>query len=263
MYTSPTNNPFIGDPTTAHARFPDLSASSYPDQPQYQQQQYYGGPQPQQIPSQTQFTYPPQSPIQAPLGPHQPTGFAPQQYPIAPSHAYASYAQLQPRPPPTTATPSYLSEFDPYQQTAQSNTTSPSTAHSGVSHPRDLIRTHKVGLEAWDTYSWKQLLSGCDALKEAWHARMMQAESIVRQYGGHVETGLFGPDPAFGYQSQLDGWKQVLKDANDNFDTVVASTFQLHEVFNSYRQSADQASKRRVRESCNAAVKGLPDWPSN
>ena len=71
----------------------------------------------------------------------------------------------------------------------------------------------------------------------------------------------------------------MLKDANDHFgasndpvvlqtlmgslDTVVASTFQLHEVFNSYRQSGDQASKRRVRESCNAAVKGLPDWPSN
>lgn len=73
---------------------------------------------------------------------------------------------------------------------------------------------------------------------------------------------------------------QVLRDANDNFgasyhvmflqgsdglsiDTVAASTFQLHEVFNSYRHSGDQASKRRVRESCNAAVKGLPDWPSN
>jgi len=73
--------------------------------------------------------------------------------------------------------------------------------------------------------------------------------------------------------------QQVLKDANDHFgasydvlfsrglmgvlDTVAASTFQLHEVFNSYRQSGDQASKQRVRESCNAAVKGLPDWPGN
>lgn len=71
----------------------------------------------------------------------------------------------------------------------------------------------------------------------------------------------------------------MLRDANDRFgalndvsvdsvscvviDTVAASTFQLHEVFNSYRHSGDQASKRRVRESCNAAVRGLPDWPGN
>lgn len=46
-------------------------------------------------------------------------------------------------------------------------------------------------------------------------------------------------------------------------DTVAASTFQLHEVFNSYRHSGDAASKQRVRESCNAAVRGLPDWPGN
>ncbi|KAG6373482.1 hypothetical protein JVT61DRAFT_6637 [Boletus reticuloceps] len=227
-----TNNPFIGDPTTAHARFPDLSASN---QPQYTQYSSYpqsyaspGGLQPQQIPSQTQFAptsyqYPAQAyapacslPIDpltplsnSPLGPQpgafQPTGFAQQQYPIASSHSYTNYAQpqLQPQPPPTTATPNYLTEFDP-------NTTSSSnTAPTGTPHPRDLIRTHKVGLEAWDTYSWKQLLSGCDALKGAWHARKMQAESVVRQYGGHVETGLFGPDPAFGYQSQVEGWKQV------------------------------------------------------
>ncbi|KAF8442331.1 hypothetical protein L210DRAFT_3611741 [Boletus edulis BED1] len=284
-----TNNPFIGDPTTAHARFPDLSASNQPQYPQYSSypQSYAspGGLQPQQIPqfTPTSYQYPAQAYVPAcslpidPLTPlsnspqpgaFQPTGFAQQQYPIASSHAYANYAQPQPQPPPTTATPNYLTEFDPYGQASQnqrqitppSNTTS---APTGISHPRDLIRTHKVGLEAWDTYSWKQLLSGCDALKGAWHARKMQAESVVRQYGGHVETGLFGSDPAFEYQSQVEGWKQVLKDANDHFDTVVACTFQLHEVFNSYRQSADQASKRRVRESCNAAVKGLPDWPSN
>lgn len=54
-----------------------------------------------------------------------------------------------------------------------------------------------------------------------------------------------------------------LQGLTGSVDTVAASTFQLHEVFNSYRQSGDPASKQRVRESCNAAVKGLPDWPTN
>jgi len=45
-------------------------------------------------------------------------------------------------------------------------------------------------------------------------------------------------------------------------DTITACTFQLQEVFNGYRQSSDPGSKRRVREACNAAIAGLPDWPS-
>lgn len=44
-------------------------------------------------------------------------------------------------------------------------------------------------------------------------------------------------------------------------DSVAASTFQMQEVFNGYRQSGDAASKRRVRESINAALGNLPDWP--
>jgi len=118
---------------------------------------------------------------------------------------------------------------------------------------------HKAGLEAWDSYSWKQLFLSCDALKDAWSARKQQAEGVVHQMGGAQGT----PDPRFGYNGQLEGWKHVLKEANNNFDTVAASTFQLHEVFRSYRHSGDAASKRRVRESCNAALKGLPDWPTN
>lgn len=45
-------------------------------------------------------------------------------------------------------------------------------------------------------------------------------------------------------------------------DTITACTFQLQEVFTNYRQSGDPGSKRRVREACNAAITGLPDWPS-
>jgi hypothetical protein len=44
-------------------------------------------------------------------------------------------------------------------------------------------------------------------------------------------------------------------------DSVVASSFQMREVHSGYRQSGDMASKRRVRESCNAALQSLPDWP--
>ncbi|KAI9566792.1 hypothetical protein HD554DRAFT_2024866 [Boletus coccyginus] len=288
-----SNNPFIEDPTTAHARFPALNASSfqqYPNQPQQQYQppypsQFYGPGSPYQaqsqaMPPQSQFTstsyYPAQQPyVRAQIGPQstgigafQPTSGFPQQYPGYPYSAAANTGYLSPQR--TNVTPGYLAEFDPYaQQQAQAQAPSQippasgTTSSSGVVHPRDVIRIHKSGLEAWETYSWKQLFGACDALKEAWSARKQQAESIVRQYGGHSDPGLFGPDPAFGYDNQVQGWKQVLKDANDYFDTVAASTFQLHEVFNSYRQSGDQASKQRVRESCNAAVKGLPDWPTN
>ena len=31
----------------------------------------------------------------------------------------------------------------------------------------------------------------------------------MRQYGGLSDPGLFGSDPAFGYSSQVEGWKQV------------------------------------------------------
>jgi hypothetical protein len=44
-------------------------------------------------------------------------------------------------------------------------------------------------------------------------------------------------------------------------DSVSASSFQIKEVWESYRQSGDQSSKRRVREASNAALQGLPDWP--
>lgn len=45
-------------------------------------------------------------------------------------------------------------------------------------------------------------------------------------------------------------------------DSVAASSFQMHEVYTGYRQSGDLASKRRVRESINAALVSLPEWPA-
>lgn len=35
----------------------------------------------------------------------------------------------------------------------------------------------------------------------------------------------------------------------------------MKEVLAGYRQSGDVASKRRVRESINAALSSLPEWP--
>jgi hypothetical protein len=35
----------------------------------------------------------------------------------------------------------------------------------------------------------------------------------------------------------------------------------MSEVFAGYRHSGDVASKLRVRESCNAALQGLPEYP--
>jgi len=53
----------------------------------------------------------------------------------------------------------------------------------------------------------------------------------------------------------------MVKESESNFDSVAASSFQMHEVFANYRQSGDLASKRRVREASNAAITSLPDWP--
>ena len=44
-------------------------------------------------------------------------------------------------------------------------------------------------------------------------------------------------------------------------DIVAAGALQMSEVFTGYRHSGDIASKRRVRESCNAALTGLPEYP--
>ena len=44
-------------------------------------------------------------------------------------------------------------------------------------------------------------------------------------------------------------------------DSITASSIQMQEVFDGYRQSSDLASRNRVRESLNAAVQSLPDWP--
>jgi len=96
-------------------------------------------------------------------------------------------------------------------------------------------------------------LNGFDVLKDAWTARKKEAEGriaiVKRDYG---YTG----------QGEVERLQGIVKDADSKFDSVVASSFQMHEVFQGYRQSGDQASKRRVREATNAALTSLPPWPT-
>jgi hypothetical protein len=164
-----------------------------------------------------------------------------------------------------------VAQFDPYGPVAQgwgngqaqaqlqlsptspTSSSSPSATYNGNLHPREYIRKHKAELEIWDPYAWKQALNTFDTLKDAWGARKKDVEGRIAQvqrdygYTGQQEVG------------RLQG---VRKQAELNFDSVAASSFQLHEVFQGYRQSADYASKRRVREATNAALSSLPEWPS-
>jgi len=207
-----------------------------------------GGPGYQQ---QQQFTgYPQQS--------YNQTGYQQQQQPSG----YQNYGgvdsqQLQPQ---------YLPEFDPYASIAQGwNGTNPNqqppsnigsvtstTPQSDRLHPREFTRKYKAELEAWDSYTWKQMQNTFDALKGAWERRMRDLEGRTRQ----IST-------SWGYnaQQEMAQYQQLLKDAETNFSSVAASSFQMKEVLQGYRQSTDFASKRRVREAMNAALQSLPDWP--
>jgi len=68
-----------------------------------------------------------------------------------------------------------------------------------------------------------------------------------------------------GYQTpqaqEVDRLNALIKESETNIDTIAAAALQMSEVFSGYRHSGDLASKRRVRESCNAAVTGLPEFP--
>ncbi|THH14217.1 hypothetical protein EW146_g6095 [Bondarzewia mesenterica] len=225
-------------------------ATGYPQQQSYSgmpQQQGYGG-----YPSQTGY---PQQQQQQQQQPQQPYGGN-----------------------------SYLAQFDPYSNN-NNGMTSPTSqvpnsyAGSGAGgngngnyqspHPRTFIHTHKAELELWDGPTWKQALNTFEELKRAWEERKRAAEIRVRALGGVVggASGFFGGQPGYGsvygygQQQEMERLNAVVKEAEANVDTVAASAFQMTEVSTGYRHSGDLASKRRVRESSNAAIANLPDWP--
>ena len=112
--------------------------------------------------------------------------------------------QIQIPPTPYQQTgitgPGYLSEFDPYatighgswdgqQQPPQQ---SYGNHNRGLSnggalnsqpdlHPREFIRKYKTELEAWDTYSWRQLMNSLESLKKAWEKRMYELDARAKQ----------------------------------------------------------------------------------
>ena len=172
--------------------------------------------------------------------------------------------------------PTYIAQFDPYASIGQgwdgqsqhqnlvqnpsntggystSPTSSSSTSPSGDPHPRDYIRTHKVELEAWDGYAWKQLLNAFDALKNAWDMRTKDLGSQVAQlqqqlaysgggyYAGQIQqegTRLQGVRISFGLFTflQLISFTQSLKEAQSNFGAMLSSVV-AYKCLTSYTQT--------------------------
>lgn len=154
-------------------------------------------------------------------------------------------------------------------------------------HPREYIRTHKRELEQWDNVSWKQALNSFDSLKSAWELTKRQIDLKISQGGyylGPVETqrlkGVSGrlilhdlnPKAHTFHNIQLQkeaehhiGKYDCHRTSNTSLpslvDEITASSFQMQEVLEGYRVSSDLASRNRVRESMNAALQSLPDWP--
>lgn len=185
---------------------PNPNATTYLTQPtnlhqqQQQQSQQYGSVQSGYFisgPSQQQTALP-----------FQPSSSFGQQMAATISGSSYGYLQGQVQPQQTEynpvqqqlQSPTYIAQFDPYasigqgwdghgQSQSQGQTppatggypTSPSTSPSGDLHPRDYIRNHKLELEAWDSYAWKQLLNSFDALKNSWDERTNNLGSQVAQ----------------------------------------------------------------------------------
>ncbi|KAG7451154.1 uncharacterized protein BT62DRAFT_926811 [Guyanagaster necrorhizus] len=288
-----TNNPFVTDPTNSEGRFPDISGADHANgqftswlQPSasssYQQQQQTGFQQ-----QQYNSSYSSPGGYITPLSPQQTSGFGQlwMGQPVASGPQGSSYGYLQ---GPTTQpqsqaynpvqqqlqnTPGYVAQFDPYSSVGQGwegSTINPtptqqqppitSKSPTGFSHPREYLRTHKAELESWDTYAWKQLLGSFDAVKDAWEARKKEMQDNIGRLNVQMQYGGGGYHLAQ-IQQEMMRLQGLMKEADLNFDSVAASSFQMHEVFQNYRQSGDLASKRRVREACNAALTALPDWP--
>ncbi|KAI0264498.1 hypothetical protein BC834DRAFT_844112 [Gloeopeniophorella convolvens] len=213
-------------------------ATGYPQQQQQQQQQaqYSGYPAQQQ----------------------QVTGYGYQQ-PQQTGYGYPQQQQQQ-----------LLAQFDPYGNLGQLSPTRTGTITNGavgapppgVQHPRTFIQTHKAELEAWDPRHGSRFRTRSS------RSRCMGGAGT----GGHRGGGFFGARVGMGvrwvrggYQTpqaqEIERLNALIKEADSNIDTVAAAALQMSEVFSGYRHSGDIASKRRVRESCNAAVTGLPEYP--
>ncbi|KAF7327737.1 hypothetical protein MKEN_00353300 [Mycena kentingensis (nom. inval.)] len=138
--------------------------------------------------------------------------------------------------------------------------TTTSTSATGQLHPREYIRINKVGVESWDAVTWRHLLGAFDALKDAWEARKKDILGNVSQLQAQLAYASYNYAPGQ-LQQEIARLQTMAKDAESNHDSVAASSFQMHEVFNNYRTTSDVANKSLVREASNAAITSLPDWP--
>jgi len=205
----------------------------------------YGYLQGQQSPSSSQIYNPVQQQLQSP--------------------SYSAAAQFDPlvqgwssNTPSSTQQPQ-LSSFAAAPTSPTSSITTSRSA-TGAVHPREYIKTYKAEIERWDSYAWKQFLNSYDDLKEAWATRKQEVHGRAQQLLTQMQYGGGGYYPQM--QQEAERLQGLSKEADLNHDSVAASSFQIHEVFQNYRQSGDAASKRRVREASNAALQSLPDWPS-
>ncbi|KAK2460354.1 hypothetical protein APHAL10511_007743 [Amanita phalloides] len=255
-----SNNPFIDDPTTTTTHY-----TSWVN-PQYHQTQYS---------------------LQT-----QPTGYAQLQPPA--SYAYVASQTTQQAPVYNPAqqqilsNPGYVAQFDPYAPTGQrwgglsnqrsqlltggptsvgsiglpSSQQTPTTSRSatGLLHPREFVRVHKIQIESWDGHTWRQLLTTLESLKDAWDARKKALSSKAGQLLQQLQYA--NQYQAQHIQQEGSRLQALWKEAETNFDSVAASVFQMREVFSGYRHSPDLASKKRVRAATNVALQTLPDWPS-
>jgi len=116
------------------------------------------------------------------------------------------------------------------------------------------MRTNKIALEGWKVDNWTQFLELFSLLKDAWVKR-------VREVERRIADGMMS---VYGYmgQHEIARLQAVLREARLNVDSVAATEIQMREVFAGYQQSADQASKARVRLAANVALTSLADWPA-
>jgi len=130
---------------------------------------------------------------------------------------------------------------------------------SGDPHPRDYIRSHRQEIEAWDPYTWKQLLNSCESLKRSWESRRNELKNKLARV--QSQLGFIGYYDRSQIQQEVGRMQGLLNEAQSNFDSASVSMFQFDESFKGYRQSGDTFSKKRVREATNAALQRLPKWP--
>ena len=205
-------------------------SGNYQQQPSWPQQTgfpapqatgYYPSPQ-QQQPQQQQYTpqpFQPSSSFGQQLAPQiNPTGSY--------GYLYGQQQNQQPMSPVQQQLQSYsnVAQFDPYasigqglwdgppqqqqqqqQYQQQAMSPAPSTTpgtFNGSEHPREFVRTHKAQLERWDSYTWKQLLSSFDALKQSWESRRVQMDGKVNELGMQMQQMQYSGGGGF-YVNQI------------------------------------------------------------